>query len=115
MQLLRENGFRDEVRPGNALVVKVSPFIHTNGDFFYVTAVSTQDKVYLEEDIGLANMIRMTDQNTAKSPGSFPGFLLCFVNSSLLLFLHTSAKKGAHHRILHLLRKIAFVIVLLLA
>ncbi len=62
-KVLEDNGFFNEVRANNEITIKASPYIYMDTAFFYIIAIRTEDKVYLDEQIGLENMIKMMNEN----------------------------------------------------
>lgn len=62
-EALKASGFFDEVAVNDPITIKVSPWIYMDGNFFFIISVKTADKVYLDEDTGLANMKEMMRKN----------------------------------------------------
>ncbi|MBQ8579195.1 MAG: hypothetical protein IJ448_00685 [Oscillospiraceae bacterium] len=61
--ILRENGFFDAVSVNDSIEVSATSFIYSDSEFFYVAAVRTEEKEYLDAQTGLQNIIRMMDDN----------------------------------------------------
>ncbi len=61
--ILSESGFFDEIKSGDNIFVKASPFIYMDTNFFFIIGVRSENKVYLNEEIGLKNMIEMMNDN----------------------------------------------------
>ena len=58
-QHMLERGFYENVSDGEKLVVKTSKFIYMDSNFFYISAVSCNGTEYLNESVGLSNIIAM--------------------------------------------------------
>ncbi len=56
---LLQNGFYDAVRAGDEITVTASDWIYMDGEFFYVIGVEQNGTTYLDQTVGLQNVIDM--------------------------------------------------------
>ncbi len=61
--VLEENGFFDNVKSGDALQVRADLFTYGDTDFFFVASVKAGDRVYLNEETGMKNIVEMMSSN----------------------------------------------------
>lgn len=61
--VLISNGFYDDVKPGDEIVVSSSNFIYMDSDFFYIRGVGFNGTIYLDCEVGLQNIIEVMDEN----------------------------------------------------
>ncbi len=57
IRVLEERGFFEEVTPGTPITIVASPLIYMDGNYFFIIGVRAGDKVYLDTETGLENMI----------------------------------------------------------
>ena len=57
------NGFMNEIQPGDIIEVVASNWIYMDGDFFYIIGLSKDNKEYLNKDEGLQNLITYMNEN----------------------------------------------------
>ena len=58
-----DNGLMEEIQSGDVIEVVTSNWIYMDGDFFYIIGLSKDNKVYLNKDEGLQNLISYMDEN----------------------------------------------------
>ena len=58
-----DNGLMEEIQSGDVIEVVASNWIYMDGDFFYIIGLSKDNKVYLNKDEGLQNLISYMDEN----------------------------------------------------
>lgn len=61
--ILLENNFFLDYKMCDSLMVNVSNLIHMDTNFYYISSVSYNNKVYLNNETGLKNIIEMMDEN----------------------------------------------------
>ena len=62
-EILCENNFFEDYKLGDSLKVNVSNFIYMDTNFYYISSVNYNNKEYLNNEIGLKNIIAMMDEN----------------------------------------------------
>lgn len=60
--ILIENNFFLDYKMCNLLMVNVSNLIYMDANFYYISSVSYNNKVYLNNETGLKNIIEMMDE-----------------------------------------------------
>lgn len=60
---VNNNGLQDMISVGDFITVTTSDFIYMDSNFFYIIALSKDDKVFLNREKGLENMITFMDLN----------------------------------------------------
>ncbi len=63
--ILKENGFFDEVNPDDTLMITTSIWIYGDANQFFCIQVKVGDKIYLDEETGLQNMIEYMKKHTS--------------------------------------------------
>ncbi len=58
VEILKENGFFEEVKQGDTMSIKANFWIYGDAPFFFVASVKVGDKVYLDEQIAMRNIRR---------------------------------------------------------
>lgn len=61
--ILKKNGFYDDIKKGDLINIRVSWFYYGDGPFYFITEVKANEKEYLSIDDGIRNMKKMMIQH----------------------------------------------------